>query len=95
MKMINASFFIKEDKREEFLSVVNPLIQATREEEGCVQYNLYESVEEANAFMMVEIWEDQNAIDGHNKSPLLLELFNKIPEFSSKKPIVRVSEMGE
>lgn len=95
MKIINASFFIKEDKREEFLAVVNPLIEATREEEGCVQYNLYESIEEANAFIMVEIWEDQKAIDGHNKSPLLLELFNKIPEFSSKKPIVRVSEMVE
>ena len=54
MKVINASFFIKENQRENFLSDAAKLISETRKEDGCLSYTLYESLEERNTFMMVE-----------------------------------------
>ncbi|WP_414839121.1 putative quinol monooxygenase [Carnobacterium sp. TMP28] len=95
MKIINATFFIKEDKRNEFLAAVTPLIEATLLEEGCMGYHLYESFEESNRFIMIENWKDQAAINTHNKNPLLLDLFNKVPAYSSKKPILTVSTLEE
>ena len=59
MKVINASFFIKENQRENFLSDAAELILETRKEDGCLAYTLYESLEERNTFMMVENWQDQ------------------------------------
>ncbi|WP_208559737.1 putative quinol monooxygenase [Marinilactibacillus kalidii] len=95
MKLINAQFFIKEEKREIFLSDINELIAETRKEAGCVEYNLYESIEERNTFIMVEVWENQDAIEVHNQSPLLQKLFNNVADFSAKAPVLRVSELGE
>ncbi|MFC6464361.1 putative quinol monooxygenase [Marinilactibacillus sp. GCM10026970] len=93
MKVINAQFFIKEDKREEFLEDTKALIKETRKEEGCIEYHLYESVEEKNTFIMVEIWADQAAIEIHNQSPLLHQLFDKVGDFSAKAPVLKVSEL--
>ena len=41
MKIINASFFIKADKREEFLADTLPLIRSSRAESGNISYQLY------------------------------------------------------
>lgn len=95
MKVINASFFIKEDKRETFLSDIKALIASTRLEKGCLQYHLYESIEEANHFVMVEHWESQAAMDEHGKNPLLQKLFNDVPEYSAKAPELKLSETIE
>lgn len=95
MKVINASFFIKEDQRENFLSDTKELISETRKEEGCLAYNLYESLEERNAFIMVELWKDQAAINNHNQNPLLQSFFSKIADFSTKAPDLKISELGE
>jgi quinol monooxygenase YgiN len=44
---------------------------------------------------MIENWKDQAAINTHNKNPLLLDLFNEVPAYSSKKPILTVSTLEE
>ncbi|MCA9764792.1 MAG: antibiotic biosynthesis monooxygenase [Carnobacterium sp.] len=95
MKIINATFFIKENKRDEFLASIKPLIAATLLEEGCISYDFYESFEEPNRFVMIENWKNQAAIHAHNENPLLLDLFNNIPSYSSKQPILTVSTLEE
>ncbi|SEK18386.1 Quinol monooxygenase YgiN [Carnobacterium iners] len=95
MKIINATFFIKEYKRDKFLATVTPLIEATLLEEGCIGYHLYESFEEPNRFIMIENRKNQAAINAHNKNPLLLDLFNKLPTYSSKQPILTISTLEE
>uniref|UniRef100_UPI00037F61E6 putative quinol monooxygenase n=1 Tax=Streptococcus mutans TaxID=1309 RepID=UPI00037F61E6 len=54
MKIINASFFIKADKREEFLADTLPLIRSSRAESGNISYQLYEAIDTPNQFVMVE-----------------------------------------
>ena len=95
MKVINASFFIKGNQRENFLSDTKELISETRKEDGCLAYNLYESLEERNTFIMVEIWKDQFAIDTHNQNPLLQSFVSKIADYSLKAPDLKISELGE
>ena len=90
MKVINASFFIRENQRENFLSDAAKLISETRKEDGCLAYTLYESLEERNTFMMVENWQDQLAIENHNQSPLLQKFVHKIPDYSTKAPVLKI-----
>lgn len=92
MKIINATFFIKADKRSEFLSIIQPLIDASRLEKGNLSYDLYESIDKANQFTMIEHWENQKAIDSYNETPLFKKLFLALPELSSDKVIVTVSD---
>lgn len=92
MKVINAIFFIKAEQRENFLADAKVLLASARAEEGCLAYELYESFEEANKFVMVENWRDAAAIEAHNQTPALLQLFKAMPTYAAKETIVTVSD---
>ncbi|MGM9904506.1 hypothetical protein A5844_000608 [Enterococcus sp. 10A9_DIV0425] len=95
MIVINATFIIKEEKRNEFLAAINELIAATKQEDGCLYYQLYESTNQENEFVMIENWRDEQAIEVHNQSILLQQLFKKMPEFGEKKTEIVVAKTME
>lgn len=49
------------------------LVEETRKEKGCINYDLHESVEDARRFVMYENWESDADLDAHSKSPHLRE----------------------
>lgn len=95
MKIINATFYILEDKRIDFLTDIKALIESTKLEAGCLDYHLYESIEEANKFIMVENWANQEAINKHNQNPFLLNLFKNMAKYSSKEASIKISTLED
>ena len=57
---------IKEDKVEEFKSLMKELVEKSSAEEGNIHYSLNVSRENPRMFAFIEIWRDQEAIDIHN-----------------------------
>lgn len=51
------------------------LVAATREEAGCVAYDLYESGAAPGTFVTVERWADQAALDAHMTTPHIAAAF--------------------
>ncbi|MBD8868181.1 putative quinol monooxygenase [Nocardioides donggukensis] len=45
------------------------LVAATRDEEGCLSYDLYESAAAPGTFVTVERWSGQEALDAHMATP--------------------------
>ena len=45
------------------------LVTATREEDGCRGYDLYESGAAPGTFVTIERWADQAALDAHLQTP--------------------------
>lgn len=48
------------------------LVGPTRREEGCLQYDLYRSVDPASAFLLHEVWASREHHTAHTKSPHFL-----------------------
>ena len=92
MKIVNAKFTIKPEKRENFLEDILNLIQASQTDAGCLAYDLFESNTEPNVFMMSEKWSDAQALDNHNKNQTLLTFATKVPEYISQKPEIIVMD---
>lgn len=92
MKIVNAKFTIKPEKRENFLEDILNLIQAIQTDAGCLAYDLFESNTEPNVFMMIEKWSDAQALDNHNKNQTLLTFATKVPEYISQKPEIIVMD---
>ncbi|MEL6751817.1 MAG: putative quinol monooxygenase [Pseudomonadota bacterium] len=42
-----------------------PCIEATSAEEGCISYDLHQSLTDENTMVFVERWKDRAAIDAH------------------------------
>ncbi|MQR97485.1 putative quinol monooxygenase [Fictibacillus phosphorivorans] len=51
----------EESLREELIKVV----QASRNEEGCISYTLHESTENPETFVFYEKWRDEDALNRH------------------------------
>lgn len=54
-------------------SALQQLVTATRAEEGCLAYDLFESAAAPGTFITVERWVDQAAMDLHLQSPHIAE----------------------
>lgn len=91
MIVINATFFVKPEMTAAFLEKTAALIVATRKETGCLAYELFQAVEDPNTYVMIENWQDQASVEQHNTSPLLVDLFKNIGEYTTKKSIISVS----
>ena len=69
MISIVAKFKVNKGEEEKFLNLVNDLGEASRAEEGCIEYILHKDVEKPLTYCILEKWKDQAAIDEHNNSP--------------------------
>ncbi len=64
------------------------LIEPTRAEEGCIQYNLHEAAGEDGQFVFYEIWRSKEDLDKHLATPYLQDLFAAVPELVEGEPRV-------
>jgi len=68
MISIVAKFIVKDGKEAAFSELINPLIKASNDEDGCIEYALQKHTEQANTFCLIEKWKDQAAVDIHNNT---------------------------
>ncbi len=68
MIRINAFFQLNEGATEQFLAVVNPLVEASNKEEGCIAYDLFASTSRPDVYLMCETWRDAEAVASHDAS---------------------------
>jgi len=90
MLTILAKNFVSSEQHKEFLSTAQPLLDATRQEEGNIFYNLCSLPKETPGFVFVECWKDEQALAQHMESkhfksivPKLQALCNKPGVFES------------
>ena len=67
LKLI-AEDFIQEDKIEVVLPLYQELIEKTKQEQGCIGYDLYHDLKQRGHFVFIEEWVDRVALDVHVQS---------------------------
>ena len=95
--MINvlAHFCLKDGVLPQVKVLAEELVTATRQEEGCIQYELLQEEGNARHLVMQEAWASQSALDKHSASahfarivPLLASLCERPPEVEQYTRVV-------
>lgn len=73
MIIVTAMIHIKTGKKEAFILEAKDLISASRKEDGCINYNLLSNIEDENALVMLEQWEDIDSLKKHMKTNQFLQ----------------------
>ncbi len=68
----------KSDAIDEVRAALSTLVIATRAEEGCVSYDLSESLAAPGTFVMVETWRSKADLDEHARAPHMQAAFAAI-----------------
>ncbi len=75
-----AMFTAKRGRTDELRSLLESLVEPTREEAGCLDYRLMADTEDDRKFVFVEEWRDSAALDAHFKMPYLQHALSRFPE---------------
>lgn len=71
MIYVIAKSVAKSDKTEETKVAMKALLAPTREEEGCIQYDLHQDLDKPEVFFFYERWESRDLLERHLKTPHL------------------------
>ncbi|WP_036194177.1 putative quinol monooxygenase [Nocardioides aequoreus] len=65
-------------KEDELREALQALVEPTSQEEGYVNYDLHESVEEPGTFFFYENWESAAHLDAHLATPHLVDFADRM-----------------
>jgi len=74
---ITAVIKVKPGYRDKVLETLKNMVQNTRKEQDCIQYDLHEDMEDENVFVFYEIWKHMDGLLHHNLQPYINE-FHKM-----------------
>jgi len=62
------TFIAKEDHIPQLKTLLESMVGASRLEEGCLHYSIYQFEKEPAKFVVVETWENEKSLEGHKHS---------------------------
>ena len=77
------------DKRADLVRVGQTVAAASRQEPGCISYQVCQDSEDEDAFVFVEQWESEEALQAHFATPHISEFMAAIPGTIVGPPDVR------
>ena len=86
MILVTLRMIVRPERRSDLLETIRGMLEPARVEKGCLNYRLYEDVENRNAFVLVEEWVTQEYLESHirtyNQRRLieLMDLLSEQPE---------------
>lgn len=75
-----------------FIAAAQDCIAATRREQGCLAYDMHESVTTAGRFVSVENWETRADVDRHMRQPHLQAFLAVAGACVESAPVIEVIE---
>jgi quinol monooxygenase YgiN len=82
---IIATQHAKPEKRDDLEQQIRLLVDAAREEDGCLDYRVLVSGEQPNQFHFVERWASQHALDAHFHSATFQAFWNARVEYLERE----------
>ena len=68
MIRINVEITVSQPKRAAVLDNILRLAEKSRQENGCIGYEIYENSTKPQSLLILETWESREALDAHEKT---------------------------
>ncbi|TKG93976.1 antibiotic biosynthesis monooxygenase [Puteibacter caeruleilacunae] len=82
-----------EGRKEDFLKEFNAITETVRQENGCIEYEIYQKDEQSNILFIFEKWESQEALDAHLATPHMKAFFEKVTPWFDNENDMSVYEV--
>ncbi|HET8685232.1 MAG TPA: putative quinol monooxygenase [Methanosarcina sp.] len=80
-----AKNYVKPEKVQEFMGLCKKLVEASLKDEGCIDYGLYQELENSRILTFLEEWKDESSLDKHLNSNHFKEIFPLLSEYLEKE----------
>ncbi|NWG02657.1 MAG: antibiotic biosynthesis monooxygenase [Syntrophaceae bacterium] len=77
------------NKVNELLSILKSLVEPTRKESGCIQYDLLQNNEDPTDFTLIEEWQNDTALQSHFATEHFKGALFKLPNLVASEPEIQ------
>ena len=84
---------VREDAVEEAKRLAFGIVDDSRAEEGCVNYDIHQAIDDQTIFVWHETWKDKSALDEHFEKSYTKEFFAKAGAIAAEQPQITVTKM--
>jgi quinol monooxygenase YgiN len=88
MIVLHASVPIDPDRREEALEQIEELVEKSQAEDGMIEYRATTDLTDPNVVRFFEQYEDETALEAHNRTDHFQAFEEALPEFLNGEPEV-------
>ena len=72
------------------MGLCKKLVEESLKEEGCIEYGLYQDLENSGILTILEEWKDESSLDKHLNSNHFKEIFPLLSECLEKETEINV-----
>ncbi len=90
---LTAKLKVKSDKVEELKQAALAILADSRAEEGCVSYNVHQSIEDETVFIWRECWKSKVDLDVHFQKDYVVNFFSKVDVFAAEPPQITLTKL--
>lgn len=76
-----------------FAEEMEPLVEASRSDAGCINYDLHRGLEDPSVFVLYENWSSNQALDEHLEQPHVQEWLGKLGDLADGEVEISRLEM--
>ncbi len=69
------------------------IVADSRNEAGCINYDIHQSIEDETVFFWHETWVNKTALDEHFQKPFFAEFFAVVGEVAAEPPQINLTKM--
>lgn len=84
---------VKPDKIEEAKAAALAIVEPSRKEEGCINYDVHQSIEDPTVFVWHETWADKAAIDEHFDKTYFIEFAQVVQRVAAEPSQITLTKM--
>lgn len=66
------------ENAEAIVKALHKVVDATRQESGCISYDLHQDISQPRTYIFIEVWKSAEAIDAHNHSAHFQEFLQAV-----------------
>jgi quinol monooxygenase YgiN len=80
-----AKHYVNPKKLQEFIGLCKNLVEESVKEEGCIEYGVYQELENSGILTMLEEWKDESSLKEHLNSNHFREISPLLSEYLERE----------
>ena len=84
---------VKADKIEQAKTAALAIVAESRQETGCINYDIHQAIDDETVFFWHETWANKATLDEHFETPFFKEFFAVVGEVAAEPPQINLTKM--
>ncbi len=89
--VLMARLNVKKDQVENLKQAALEIVAQSREEAGCVNYDVHQLIDDETVFLWHETWANKAALDEHFAKQYTRDFFARVDEFAEEPPQINLT----